>query len=89
MTHYLNTVIRQFPSSQMVRLGDFNYPSIVQTRNNPCMTLSSANVLDIVMSNHPDLVSPILHLPGLSDHCLLHFNVKAVVPKPSTHTIQM
>lgn len=33
-------------------------------------TSSSANILDLILTTCPKLVSSILHLPGLSDHCL-------------------
>lgn len=66
---------------------DFNLTQQVTkpTRVTPLV----ANVLDLVLTTHPDIVSPIIHLAGLSDHSILHFDVKAAVPKPSTLTKQI
>lgn len=35
---------------------------------------SSANVLDLISSDTPDLISDILYFPVLSGHSLLHFS---------------
>lgn len=108
----LNNIITRFPTSPIILMGDFNFPTIVWSGISPVAqpfslesnnfvdlcsdyslsqlvtkptrtTSSSANILDLILTTCPKLVSSILHLPGLSDHCLLHFDIKmpsAAVP---------
>lgn len=44
-------------------------------------TQTSANILDLVLTSRPDYVSSIAHLPGLSDHCMLSFDINLPRPK--------
>lgn len=53
--------------------SDYNLSQLVTQPTR--ITSSSANILDLILTTCPDLVSPILHLPGLSDHCVLHFDL--------------
>lgn len=48
-------------------------------------TSTSANILDLILTNRPDYASTIHYLPGISDHLLLniHFNT-AFVKLPKT-----
>lgn len=56
--------------------------SLSQLVKQPTRTTASvANTLDLVLSSHSDFVSNITHLPGLSDHTLLSFNINASCPK--------
>lgn len=100
----VNAIVSRFPTSQIILLGDFNYPSIKWSTTPPTVhpfssegndfinlcsefnfsqlvdqptriTSTSANILDLVLTTCPDLVSSILYLPGLSDHCLLHIDL--------------
>lgn len=56
---------------------DFNLTQLVDfpTRITP----TSANILDIILTTTPDLASPLTHLPGISDHCIIQFTLKARV----------
>lgn len=40
----------------------------------------TANILDLILSTHPDLLSSLTYLPGLSDHSLLNFDLKVAPP---------
>lgn len=52
---------------------DFNLTQLVTqpTRTGP----TSSNVLDLILTTAPDLVHSISYIPGLSDHCFVHFNL--------------
>lgn len=41
------------------------------------ISITSANVLDLVLTTSPDLVRSLACTPGLSDHCFIHFSIKA------------
>lgn len=45
------------------------------------VTPSTANVLDLILTSSPDIVTSISCLPGLSDHSLLHFLLTAPVSR--------
>lgn len=57
--------------------SDFNFSQMV---TEPTRTsLSSANILDLILTTSPDLVNSITYLPGLSDHCFINFTLKGFV----------
>lgn len=49
-------------------------------------TQTTANILDLVLTSTPDLISGISYLPGLSDHSLLSFHIDIPRPKAATST---
>lgn len=49
----------------------FNFTQIVKQPTRCTGTCS--NTLDLILSTHPELVTSISYLPGLSDHNMLHF----------------
>lgn len=51
----------------------FNFTQVVTKPTR--VTNESSNTLDLVLSTHPDFISPIIYLPGLSDHLVLHFDI--------------
>lgn len=56
--------------------------SFTQLIKQPTRTTQSvANTLDLVLTSQPDLVSEISYLPGLSDHCLITFQICLSRPK--------
>ena len=57
---------------------DFNLKQLVlqPTRCSP----HSANVLDLLLTTAPELVSPLVFMPGLSDHCFIQRSIHAHVP---------
>lgn len=57
---------------------DFNLKQLVlqPTRCSP----HSANVLDLLLTTTPELVSPLVFMPGLSDHCFIHCSIHAHLP---------
>lgn len=63
---------------------DFNLTQLVDkpTRVGP----TSANILDLVLRNVPDLVRLLIFLPGLSAHCFIHFTLEAEVSRRLTHS---
>lgn len=54
---------------------DFNLTQLVHKPTR--VTPACSNTLDLVLSTTPDLVSPLTYLPGISDHSLLQFDLKA------------
>lgn len=58
---------------------DFNLSQLVSEPTRTTSTTSS--ILDLVLTNVPHLISSVTHLPGLSDHSLLHFDVEIPVCK--------
>lgn len=57
---------------------DFNFKQLVlqPTRS----TRHSANILDLLLTTTPQLVSCLRYLPGLSDHCLIYFELRTSAP---------
>lgn len=47
------------------------------------VTQSTANVLDLILTNHPEYATPITYLPEISDHKVLHFSLKASATRPT------
>lgn len=54
---------------------DFNLTQLVHKPTR--VTPACSNTLDLVLYTTPDLVSPLTYLPGISDHSLLQFDLKA------------
>lgn len=102
----LNRLVVRFPSSSLLLLGDFNFPTINWKSDTPtvsdhslqalsflslCLDFNlkqlvqeptrcsshSSNVLDLILTTTPELVSPLTYLPGLSDHCVIQFDLQA------------
>lgn len=48
-----------------------------------------ANTLDLLLTTTPDLVHELSFLPGLSDHCLIQFELKEKVNRPLTKPKQI
>lgn len=66
---------------------DFNLVQFVHRSTRT--TATCANTLNIVLTNVPDLISPITYLTGISDHWILHFTLKGQIPsKKHTKIIQ-
>lgn len=51
--------------------ADFSFSQLVTEPTR--VTSTTANILDLILSTDPDLVSSITYLPGISDHSILHF----------------
>lgn len=67
-------------SSHFVTLcSDFGLSQVVTSPTR--VTQQSSSILDLVLTSSPDTMSRIFHLPGLSDHDVLHFEL--TVPKTS------
>lgn len=43
----------------------------------------SSNLLDLILTSHSDYASPLTHLPGLSDHSVLHASFQCGIPAPT------
>lgn len=52
----------------------FNFTQLVKEPTR--LSGNTANTLDLILSTHPDFVSSISYLPGISDHSVLHFNLQ-------------
>lgn len=61
-TSYFLTTCLDYNLSQLVR---------IPTRVTP----STSHLLDLILTSSPDIASEITHLPGLSDHDVLHFSI--------------
>lgn len=62
---------------------DFNFSQLITEPTR------SANTLDLVLTTTPDLVHELSFLPGLSDHCFIHFVLKEKVTRPLTKPKQI
>lgn len=64
--------------------SDFNFTQIVTQPTR--ITPTTSSVLDLVLTNVPDLFMSPLCLPQLSDHSLLHFTMDVCVPHHENYT---
>lgn len=62
---------------------DFNFSQLISEPTR------SANTLDLVLTTAPDLVHELTFLPGLSDHCFIHFVLNEKVKRPVTQPKQI
>lgn len=67
--------------------NDFNLMQLVKLPTRT--TSSSSNLLDLILTTEPDYICSLIHLPGLSDHCMLSFkcDIKSVRKANSTKVI--
>lgn len=62
-------------TSEFINLcTDFNFSQLITQPTR--VTASSSNILDLVLTTTPDLVHSLSFLPGLSDHCFVHFTLE-------------
>lgn len=59
--------------------SDFNLIQLVKCPTR--VTTTSSNILDLVLTTHPDLVTSLSVVPGLSDHSAIHFTMFNGNPK--------
>lgn len=52
---------------------DFSFSQLVSLPTR--ITATTANVLDLILSTSPELISSVTFMPALSDHSLLHFSL--------------
>lgn len=58
---------------------DFNLTQLVHFPTR--ITSTSANILDLILTTTPDLATGLTHSPGISDHSIIHFTLRAKISK--------
>lgn len=78
----LYPVLDPFPSAGQGFLNlctCFNFTKVVKQPTRCTGTCS--NTLDLILSTHPELVTCLSYLPGLSDHYMLQFFLDVTIPR--------
>lgn len=63
---------------------DFNFSNVI---TQPTRTTEiCSNVLDLCLTQEPDLISNVTYLPGISDHLIIELTLSLTTPRKSRYT---